>query len=224
MKFKKTNLIIFAVIVLIVGVITSCSTPSQPNPIPYYKISDNFKSYCLFDTNSYWVYIDDATLVTDTVKINDIVETKRLNQDNVKFNYQAIEMLTNENYFGISNLEITAGEYEVKAGEMNSLLRMYKTDGSYHLVFLPQYPYGDEIIMGDDIGVYTNIEKIDSFELNNHTYNDVYHTRVVVSKNTVTEYNYWIAKNYGVIKIVKVSNGTTSSVSLQTSNLINRLI
>lgn len=103
---------------------------------------------------------------------------------------------------------------------MNSLLRLYKSDGSYHLVFLPQFPFGEEEIMGDEIGTYTNIEMLDNFELNNRTYSNVYHTRVVILHNNTIEYNYWIAKNHSLIKAMSQINGVTTSIFLIKDNLI----
>jgi len=215
-------------IILLIGFFTmifsSCSdNPGPVESIPYFKVSSEFANYCWFDSNSYWVFQDDTTLTIDTVSISNVLVTKRFHTQPIDYNYQAVEMFISSNLFTFSEYELTAGNYEVADGEMNSLLRLYKSDGSYQLVFLPQYPFGEEVIMGDEIGTYTNIEKVNSFWLNDIEYSNVYHTRVVITNNNSVEYDYWIAKNHGIIKAVSNVNGQTSSVSLKSDNVINHI-
>jgi len=206
-------------IITIILIISSCSdTTGTSDTLPYYTISEEFNDYCWFDSSSYWVFQNDSTLFTDTIKIMDIDDTKRFHDEQGGFNYQAVELFTKSNAFNISEYELTAGNSEPNPGSMNSLLRLYKNDSSYQLVFLPQYPLGEEIIMGEEIGVYTNIEFFESLWLNDKTYHDVYHTNVVISsKNTV--YNYWIAKNHGIIKTNSTIDDQTISISLISDQL-----
>lgn len=217
-SYKKVSLIVFTGIAI--SIITGCFNSNKG--IPYYTISEDFADYCWFEEGSYWIFQNDSTLVTDSVRIDDVRESKRFNPVEVDYNYQAVEIFTTANVSGITQHELTAGDYETIQGEMNSLLRLHKDDGSYELVFSPQYAIGEEIILGDDIGLYTNIEIIESFELNGNTYNDVYHTRVIKKVGTNIEYNYWIAKNYSLIKSVSTINGQTTSISLQSANLVVR--
>ncbi len=100
------------------------------------------------------------------------------------------------------------------------MLRLYKDDGTYQLIFSSQYAIGEDIILGDDIGLYTNVEIIESLELNGNTYTEVYHTRLIITVNSNIEYNYWIAKNYGIVKSVTTINGQTNSISLRSASLI----
>ncbi len=219
MNTKNLRKILAIPIIIIMLLISGCFNSNTTNSTPYYTISNEYAEYCWFEEGSYWIFMNDSTLFTDTISIIDIIETKRTHTQPQPHNYQAVEMFTKSNIFNIARYEITAGNFEVKAGEMNSLLRLYLSNGLYHLVFLPQYPFGEEIIMGDDIGIYSNIELLNSFELNNNTYTDVYHTRVIVGTNA--EYNYWIAKNHSLIKAISTINGQTTSISLVVDNLIS---
>jgi len=208
---------------IIFFVISGCFPKTNTNTItPYYTVSDDFANYCWFETGSYWVFQNDSTLLSDTIKIIDVLDSKRFHNQGEAFNYQAIELYTNVNTFNITKHEITAGTYDANLDKMNSLLRIYKNDGTYHLAFLPQYPMGEEINLGDQIGTYTNIEIIDIFNLNNLTYNAVYHTRVKVSINNTVEYNYWIAKNHGLIKATIKIDDQTSSISSKSDHLIGK--
>ncbi len=199
-------------------ILTSCFNNSSS--IPYYTISDEFAEYCWFNTGSYWIYQNDSTMASDSIVIEDVNETKRFNPEAVDYNYQAVEMFTKSNDFKVLKHEITAGNFEVEPGEMNSLLRIYYDDGSYQLVFSPEYAIGQTINLGDEIGNYTNVEIIDEFQLNGNTYNQVYHTNIVVSVNTDIVYDFWIAKNYSLIKSVVNNNGQVTSQSLVSANLI----
>ena len=219
MLAKYLKITISVTTILILFILSGCFNSNTNNSTPYYTISDEFANYCWFETGSYWVFQNDNTLVTDTIKISDVVETKRFHNENGGFNYQAVEMYTTSNGFDISRYEITAGNFEAKQGAMNSLLRLYKYDGTYQIVFLPQYSLGEEIILGDEIGVYTNVEIMTSFELNNKTYQDVYHTKVVIS-STNSEYHYWIAKYHGLIKVTSTIDGQTSSISVKSDLLV----
>ncbi len=216
-KYQKT--IVITPIIAIMLIISGCFNSNTSNSTPYYILSEEFSDYCWFEKGSYWVFQNDITLVTDTIKISDIVETKRFHNENGGFNYQAVEMYTSTNGFDITKYELTANNHEPELTSMNSLFRLYKNDGSYYLVFLPQYPMGESINMGDEIGTYTNVEILNSFELNNISYQNVYHTRVVVS-STNTEYNYWIAKYHSLIKATSKIDGQTTSISVKSDHLI----
>lgn len=216
----KLNTIKFS-ITLLLGltiIISGCSNNNTAKP--YYLISDEFAEYCYFQEGSSWIFQNDSILATDSVNISEITEVKRYASSPIQHHYQAIDMFTGNNEFNIARYEITAGSYKPDDGEMNSLLRLYFKNESYQLIFSPKYPLGEEIILGDAIGVYENVEIIENYELLNNTYEDVWHTRIIVSVNDNIEYNYWIAKNHGLIKSVTNNNGQITSISLVDSNLI----
>ncbi len=217
---KNTTLKLNTIIGLISIALALTSCLGSNNGIPSYTVSNEFAQYCWFQQGSIWVYQNDSTLASDSVIIEEIFESKRFNPESVDYNYQAVEMFTNSNLFDIDHQEITAGNFAVEPGKMNSLLRFYYGDGSYQLIFASEYPIGEEVILGDVLGVYSNAEIVSSMELNGTTYSDVYHSKIVISVNNNIEYNFWIAKNYGLIKSTADVNGVITSISLKSSNLI----
>jgi len=218
MKTSKITTGLIILLLLNIQFLTGCFSSGEG--IPYYTLSQEFTNYCWFEANSYWIYQNDSTLATDTIKITEVKDSKRFNPQNVDYNYQAVDMYMKTSIFGFSRHELTAGDYETAANEMNSLLRLYKDDGSYYLVFSPKYAIGEEIDLGVGVGLYTNVEIIGSFELNGNTYSDVYHTKIIMEGSTGAEFNYWIAKNFSLVKSVITSNGQTISISLKSANLI----
>ncbi len=217
MNNSHTKSLIATITILILSIIYGCF-PAEKG-IPNYTISDEFSSYCWFDTTSIWVYQNDSTLSLDSIIIDDVTNKQRQNIINSNYFYQAVEMFPATNFLSILKYELTAGDFSPAEGEMNSLLRIYFEDGTYQIVFSPEYPIGEEVILGDLIGNYTNVEIIPSFNLHDNTYNNVYHTRVVISAGSNIEFDYWIAPNYGIIKYVANVNGTITSLSLKSSNL-----
>ncbi len=212
MKLRMSAAILFVSLAL-----SGCFNSNSS--IPYYVISDEFAEFCWFETNSWWYFQNDSTLSADTVRILEVNNSQRFDTDDHSYNYEAVEQFLNSSAFQITEFELTAGNYEADSGVMNSLMRMYFSDGSYEHVFTPQYSIGEEIILGDDIGVYTNVSVESSMEINGNTYTDVWHTRRVVSVNMNAEYNYWIAKNYGLVKRTANIEGEMHSFSLVSSNL-----
>jgi hypothetical protein len=191
--------------------------------VPYYTVSSDFAQYCWFDQDSKWTYINEKTGVTGDITIGEVFESKRFNPENTDYNYQAVEMILLDNVLNMSKQEITAGDYQIEEGEMNSLLRYYYNDGSYQLIFMPQYPIGEEIILGEDLGVYTNVEILSQMDVNNNTYPDVWHTNIVIS-NSSTEMNFYVAKGYSLIKSETIVDADTTVISLVSSSLIPHVI
>lgn len=220
MNISLSKISLTFILGITVSVISGCF--NSGGGIPYYALSDEFASYCWFEAGSSWVYQNDSTLATESIIIGEVDVSKRFNPQNVDYNYQAVEMYMKDNTLGITRHELTAGDYEVVSGEMNSLLRIYKSDDTYELIFSPKYPIGEEIALGDVIGLYSNVEIIESLELNGNTYNDVYLTRIIKTVGNNIEHNYWIAKNYSLIKTVSTINGQTTSISLISSSLTGR--
>lgn len=218
MKVAVVKPVLFIVISLNISIISGCFNSGEG--IPYFSISEEFADYCWFEAGTSWAYQNDSTLAVDTVIVDEVDDTKRFNPTDVDYNYQAVEMFTLANNLGFSKLEITAGDYQPEPGEMNSLLRLYKEGGIYQLVFSPQYDIGDEIDLGDEIGRYTNIEIIENFELLGNIYTDVYHTRIIIEVGANIEYNFWIAKNFGIIKSIALVSGESTSISLKSANIL----
>jgi hypothetical protein len=209
-RFLATALIALTII------FSGCSTTSS---VPNYKVSDLFKSYCYFESGSSWTYTNDSIPSTDKVTISEINEYTRFEPSTDDYRYQAIEISLDDNPLNMTLFELTAGTTQVEAGKMNSLFRMYLKDGSYYLVFSPQYPLGEEISLGETIGRYTNVEILNTMTIYENTYESVYHTRVIMDA-TSTEYHYYIAKNHGLVRFTVSTPQQEYSYSLKSSSLI----
>lgn len=218
MKVKVIKLFSVLFIGALFLINSSCNESNQAKPV--IMISPEFLSYSYFLEDSWWLIQNDSTMATDTIKITEIKDAIRYAPTPVPHNYQAVDMFLNNNIFQINRYEITAGSEEVTEGNMNSLLRMYFQDGSYQVVFSPKYPIGEEVILGAEIGVYKNVEILENLDLLNNSYEDVWVVKVIVESNNA-EFNYWIAKNHGLIKYHSIIEGQSLSLSLVDSNLIS---
>lgn len=191
--------------------------------VPYYTISNEFAAYCWFDENSKWTYLNEKTGVTGDIIVGEVFESKRFNPENEDYNYQAVEMTIIDNVFNMTKQELTAGNYQVSEGEMNSLLRYYYTGGAYQLIFMPQYPIGEEVILGTELGVYTNVAVIPQMVVNEKPYPEVWHTNIVIDQSD-TRMNFYVAKGYGLIKSEIIVDADTTIMSLVSSSLIPHVI
>lgn len=217
--YKLTSL---TVIVLISIFLNGCLGTSQG--IPYYTISDEFAQYCWFEAGSKWTYQNDQTEESGDVIIGEVLESQRFNPENEDYNYQAVEMILMNNVFNLSKIELTAGDYQAGEGEMNSLMRFYYTDSTYQLIFMPQYPIGEEIILGDQLGSYLNMEIMPTYEVLGTSYPEVWHTRIVTSSPSV-ELHFFVAKGYGLVQSRKVVSGEPEeTMSLKSSSLVPRIL
>ena len=191
------------------------------DPIPFYELSDEFKSYTLFQPTSSWEYQSSLLPTTETVSIGNLIEETRTQSDNVTFKYEAIDMLMSLNDIGITMIEITAGSTLNSTSSMNSLMRVFFISGDYRLVFAPQYPLGEEQIIGEQEGVYENVEIIPSLQLGDKTYSDVYHTRITDQFDYgMGDFDFYIAKYHGLVKMQNIVNGDTTVIQLVNSSLI----
>ncbi len=213
--------VLVVITVLLLTVISGCL--GTGDGVPYYTISDEFSKYCWFKENSKWTYKNEKTGVTGDIIIGEVFESKRFNPENVDYNYQAVEMIMLDNVFNMSKQEITAGDYQREEGEMNSLLRYYYKDGTYQGIFMPQYPIGEEIILGELLGVYTNMEILPQMTVNSNSYPEVWHSRIVIDQAD-TRMHFYIAKGYGVIKSEYIIGSDTTVISLVSSSLVPRIL
>lgn len=199
----------------------SCGDKVTVTPPSYYKLSDEFKSYCLFETDSQWEYQSSLLEQTEDVNVVDIQENVWQNTFGETFNYEAIDMIMDDNELGISMIEITAGSTENSTADMNSLMWVFYSDGDYRLVFAPQYPLGEEQILGEHEGVYENVEILPEMWLDEKTYTDVYHTRVTDKFEIgMGDFDFYLAKNHGLIKMQNILDGDTTILQLVNSSLI----
>jgi len=190
-------------------------------PLPHYTISDEFKTYALFETGSKWEYQGTQFEGTTEVLINGIGENKWTNSYGEQYTYEAIDMYAVDNKAKILMIEITAQSTLNATTSMVSQMWLFYSDGDYRLVFAPQYPLGEEQLLGEHEGKYVNLEILPSFSLGDNTYSDVYHTRVTDYLETgFGDFDFYIAKNHGLVKMLNVNGNDTTILELVSFSLI----
>jgi len=202
----------------------SCNNSDKFQPPIIHEISDEFKSYASFDSASFWVYQNDQNLLLDTVKIVKIITDKRFHVDQTSkpgFYYNAIEMFFNSSAIGFSKAELTAGSKYDETTTMSENYRLYFENGRFLSIFTPKYPFGNTQLLGINEGNYTNIMMHDTLFVNEKKYFDVYETSVkdYHDGNDTVFMKFYIAKNYGLVRMSKSSTSITESWSLFNSSL-----
>ncbi len=204
--FGKLNTIL-GIIILMFGLIfiQSC-TDDEDEPLGYYTISDEFKSYTLFKANSYWVYENEKNSTVDTIVIDSILSYIGVNgldpDNNVKYKYKAFEsFIKNPNIMDYNKWEISATNNSRKQNNMTALFRLYFSD-SYYIVFQPFFNFGEIIHIGGISGDYQNVELIQAFNVGGTIFNNVYHTRTYDSiiPDQPRMLDFYVAKNYGIVR------------------------
>jgi len=216
MKFRPLIIIFF-----VLGLLMAQACNTKVNTIPYYQFSDEFKSYCLFQVGSSWEYQSSLLAQPETVAINNIQENIWQNTYLEDYNYDAADMFVAENEIGISMIELTAGSNLNSTSTMNSQMWMFYSDGDYRLMFAPEYPLGEEQLLGEHEGYYTNIEILPNMQIGENTYSDVWHTQVIDHfEQGFGDFDFYIAKYHGLIKIQNIVNNDTITLQLVNSSLV----
>jgi len=223
-SFKK---FIFSKITLLVllGFSISACTISTKNQSPYYHITQMFKDYCFFDVGSNWIYQNDQTGDTyhyAVSKITTYIGFHVKDPLGEAYSYDAIEMWNDTNDLHLTKGIITAGISPINNEKSNDLYRIFWDDSSFVLAFAPGYPMGEEQRLGGQEGLYTNIEELPTFSLNNKDYTNVYHTQVIKAESAsdTARLEFYFAPHVGLIKFSKVVKGQTTSYSLKEAKII----
>lgn len=217
-----TLLISLSVFVLL---ISACTKSNTFQPAPYNSVSDAFKQYTLFDTNSYWVFRNDLTLQTDTLTLTEYYTEKRFDTDpetQKGFSYEAFLLTYTSKDLGIIKSEITAGAKQSTELVMYENLRIYFNTGRYFSILTPRYPMNETQLLGINEGNYTNLAFMDEFVLNDITYSKVFKTSVKDYQigNDTMFMEYYLADGVGLIKYTATNSVTNLSWSLLQSNAI----
>lgn len=222
MKTPRLVLKIVSIVLLLIA--ASCANHDDYQVPAIYDISDEFKSYTVFDSASFWVYKNDSNTTFDTVKIVKVLTDKRFHIDNsgaAGFYYNAIELIYEESTIGFLKAELTAGSKYDANTTMTENFRLYLNNGRYFSIFTPKFPMGSTQILGINEGNYTNVKIHDAFFINEIEFNSVYETSVkdYHDGNDTVFMKFFIARNYGLIKWSKSSTTINESWSLRSSSL-----
>lgn len=184
----------------------SCVSEGELANLDHYTITNEFKSYTLFSQGSIWTYEQEESKIEASILLDSIVNYKGVNgldpDNDIEYRYEAFESYVNQpNAMNYKKMEIAATNQSKKSSDMTSLLRLFFTD-QYHTVFEPNHPFGEIIDIGEISGKYENVDFLVQYQVLENTFNNVYHTRVYDSLNlSQTEiYDFYIAKNYGIIR------------------------
>ncbi|GMT44954.1 MAG: hypothetical protein IEMM0006_0786 [bacterium] len=215
------------VLLLATGIFFS-SCNKIKNSDPYYKISDQFKQYCQFQKQSKWTYQNDSTKSLHSLTISDMSSYIGFHSPNNvagAYSFDAVSMIYDTaTDLNIAKSAINAGNPSTGSGKMHDLYWLFYKNGNYLLAFAPGFPMGVEQRLGNNPGIYTNLQKLSNFTLNGKDYTDVYHTAVKKTEGTpdTVRYQFYFAPHYGLIKWTRRVNGHVASYSLVQSNLIQK--
>lgn len=203
---KTKNLILLYVILFAIVYLSSCLKQDDVYQVsPINPISEEFKQYAAFDTNSYWVYQNEITKAVDTVRVFSVLTETRFHTDVNEpegFRYEALDIKFQSGETGIIRTEIVAGHKPSTDEDMNESLRMYFANERYFRILMPQYPIGQTQLLGINEGNYTNLARMDSYSMNGKTYSAVFHTQVkdYQNGNDTVVMEFFLANGYGLIK------------------------
>lgn len=201
----RMNRIVYVVLIAVLSSACEKNSDSIQRP-PHHPISNEFKLYSAFDTNSYWVFQEARSGMIDTLRVISVMSERRFHKDNTTdekgFRYDAMEIGFESGDLGIVRSEITAGHQVSDTSVLYENLRIYFRSGRYYRILMPRFSMGDTQLLGEQEGHYTNLNFYESFTLNDRNYEAVYHSSVVDYLNAPdTVYlEFHIARHYGLIK------------------------
>ncbi len=224
--FKNWKSFIFIVLVGCGFSFAACNITSS-NSTPYYHFSKTAQDYCLFSKGTNWTYKNDQTGTTYKISINKLNSYVGFHVKNPltnAYSYDAVEMQYDSNGLQLSKALITAGPTLAGNTEANDLYRIFWNDSSFILAFAPGYTMGEEQRLGGEEGLYTNLEVLSTFSVNNKEFSNVYHTQVIKAENNAdsARYEFYFAPHNGLIKWMKVYKGVTISYSLQSDSIVQQ--
>ena len=194
----------------------------------HFEISDEIKAWGGFEKGSYWMYQNDLTNeISDTIEIYSKTE-----KDYTSGTLTIMEIDSNINpetdWIEYQNTTITSRKSGIIAGDLWGSVSVYgnnmiKWDETYNQtginIFAAAFRLNENGVINEEFDLlekHYSIQQIDELEVLGKTYTNIAH----VTLNRVDsndEYQYWISKNYWIIKKVFFQDGKTYSWSLKES-------
>lgn len=221
---KNNKLILILIISYLIG-FQSCEK------YDYYKMSDEIKQWSAFKEGSYWIYYNDSLNIEDSIFVTSYSEYIRIDliDDNIFYE----ELL----YFKSSNINdsiiISYQLYPKKYGDYDFII-MEEANKYLNIRYsgiILTIPIVDEVQSYYGGGEYEKtefIEQYSSYKISNISYNNVIYLKSSVititldslkEKNKVTN-EYWLAKNYGIIKKIIRNKDEAQQWELVRCNII----
>ncbi len=175
----------------------------------FYPVSDEFKPWFLFQQGSYWIFRNDSTLDLDSVYIKSPPAYYRYPGDEGYPVREAISIKYQSSFFEfIDVLSSTSG---------SDFLSIYIYNSKVLPGLISNFPIKGEYksTSGSATVLFENLMYYPDYILNFTHYKDVCQTRWTYTEQPLIKtFNFYFAKNIGLIKVAGNWNDTTRSWSL----------
>jgi hypothetical protein len=185
------------VISLFMVLLMSCKKEVEPNPIilqdPGYLLSPECIKWTMFRPGSYWVYLNEKTQSSDCTYYKHGLYYNKENFYNGIHEY---------NWFFVnSNMFI---KFDLAGGDNGNVLTVGLPEFQ-DLIALTQKSLVDSVTCDSVPGIYTYtlVEKLPFFTLNGNSYTNVVHTKSRLQNSDKYSYDFYWAKNIGIIYFKK---------------------
>lgn len=198
----------FPVTILLFMVVTCALSSCRKNSYCF-LIPPDFKEWTFADQNSYWIYKNDSTGREDSISVSN--DPGIITGSCPEYSSQYHDESYFETYYFYTGSPF-GSTYKIMA---SNCFTKFSID--YDNTFIPAY-----LVNGEDqceaVG-YTFIEKIPMMSLNGHEFNDVIHTKYSHYQG-LFEYEFYIARHIGIIKVKQQTMESDSTWSLLRWNVI----
>jgi hypothetical protein len=201
-KFLSHKLTFVLIFLISIGLfISSCKKEGK-----HYYISEEFKSWCLFQRGSYWIYSNDSTMLLDSVFLTSdpLLIDVQSNQDKGSPTHQVIEMNLSSLLFKYCRIDATTNGDEIfwMSISNNNPTALW---AHYPQYFIPTSNY-------TTIEQYKTLAYDSTFIIGSNNFSNVVQTQY--SLGTSDKFVFYFAKHIGLIKVIFETPDSTVSWSL----------
>jgi len=197
------KLFFFTVCLIFVVMVSGCK---KKNSGQHVYISEAFKSWTYFNKGSYWVYKNDSTLAIDSVFLSgnpQILEVPINDYDGSTI--EVIGMPYSSSLINFCHMDINLSGNESYQITLNN-------DGSFNPWGLLAYNSDNFILVSTPNG-YRTLSVDSVYYIGQTKFYNVVHTQCTDNSSTKI-YNFWFAKDIGLIKLVGANTNPSFSWSV----------
>jgi hypothetical protein len=175
----------------------SCTKEKEPNPVivqnPNYLLSPECKQWTMFQPGSYWVYRNETMHTADCTFYKHGLYYNKENYYNGYHEY---------NWFYVNSKMFI--QFSLAGGENGNALTV-RLPKFQEMVALTQKSLVDSVTRESVPGIYTYtlVEKLPFYTLNGNHYTNVIHTRSRYQNSDKYGYDFYWARNIGIIYFKK---------------------
>ena len=204
---KKYHVFLLSIVILL---LIGCKKDNEPVPViiqnPGYLISPECKAWTMFQPGTYWVYLNEKTQVSDCTYYKHGLYFNKTKYSDGFHEY---------NWFFVNSKVFT--KFSLQGGKSGNNLTVTLASNPYYQIALTQKSLEDSITHDSVPGLctYTLVEKIPSYSLDGNNFTNVIHTKSRYQNSDVLFYEYYWARNIGIIYFRKgdLSSDTTWSLA-----------